>query len=140
MAAPTAESLIEANAAFYRAFEALDMAAMEAVWEASDRLFCVHPGWQALHGREAVLGSWRTILTHTAQIGFDLTAVRAEVWGGLGVVTLYENLQSTVGEEQHAATAISTNLFAFHGDQGGWKLFHHHASLAQAAEPPGVVN
>ncbi len=140
MPAPTAESLIEANAAFYRAFEALDMAAMEAVWEASDRLFCVHPGWQALHGREAVLGSWRTILNNTAQIGFDLTAVRAEVWGDLGVLTLYDNRQSKVGEQQHAATAISTNMFAFHGDQGGWKLFHHHASLAQVAEPLGVVN
>ena len=31
MPAPTTESLIEANAAFYRAFESLDMAAMEAV-------------------------------------------------------------------------------------------------------------
>ena len=45
-------------------------------------------GTEPLHGREAVLDSWRTILTNTAQIGFQLTAVRAEVWGDLGVVTL----------------------------------------------------
>lgn len=132
-------SLIEANAAFYRALESLDPAAMAEVWEASERAFCVHPGWQALHGYEAVQSSWRAIITNTGRIGFTLTAVQAHVAGDVGVVTCYENIRSEVAGEPHTATAIATNLFAY-DPETGWKLFHHHASLTAAPKEPRTVN
>ena len=138
--APTVESLIEANAGFYRAFESLDMAAMEDAWDAGDGLFCVHPGWQALIGREAVLESWRMILANTGKIGFTLSSIEARIAGTVGIVTLHENIDSRVGSERHRAGAFATNLFRYDQRAGRWKLFHHHASLAMAPDDDVVVN
>ena len=137
---PTPESLIEANAAFYRAFEALDFSALDALWERSDRVFCVHPGWQAIEGRQAVMASWRTILANTGRIAFSLSRVRARVEGRLGVVTLHEVIRSIAGGQRHSASAVSTNIFAFDEAAGAWKLFHHHASLASTPEEGAFVN
>jgi len=137
---PTRESLLEANAAFYHAFEALDMKAMAALWEESDRVFCVHPGWQALHGREAVISSWRNIMINTGRIRFTLTNLRAHIDGLVGTVTLYENIQSIAGGQRHTASTIATNLFSFDEEQGLWLLFHHHASLAAVPESSEIVN
>jgi ketosteroid isomerase-like protein len=138
--APSRETLLEANAAFYHAFESLDMRAMAAVWEESDRLFCVHPGWQALHGREAVIGSWRNIMGNTGRIRFTLSGVRAHLEGLVGRVTLHEKIESIAGGQRHSAAAIVTNLFAFDEDDGLWRLFHHHASLASVPEATDIVN
>ena len=52
---PTITSLLKANERFYRVFEQLDYPAMEELWEKSDRLFCVHPGWSALYGEQGVV-------------------------------------------------------------------------------------
>lgn len=136
---PDTESLIAANAAFYDTFEALDMEGMARLWEESDRIFCVHPGWQALRGRKSVLESWEVILANTTRIKFTLTGVEARVEGRLGIVILHENIISQVGKERHSAAAVSTNLFT--RDDGGWKLIHHHASLtAMDDEDHGPIN
>jgi len=127
---PTVESLIAANERFYRTFETLDYAAMEALWEQSDRVFCVHPGWAALRGARPVLDSWRRIIENTAAMHFDLTLVEAHVEGRLGIVTLYEHIFTEVNQERHTSGVVSTNLFAFDPDAGTWKIFHHHAAHA----------
>ncbi|MEC8068528.1 MAG: nuclear transport factor 2 family protein, partial [Actinomycetota bacterium] len=41
-------AVLAANAAFYDAHESRDLAAMQAVWEHSDRVACTHPGWPIL--------------------------------------------------------------------------------------------
>src|SRR5206468_1148625 len=48
----------EANARFYRAFEALDLAEMEKVWAHGEHVKCVHPGWPLLAGWANVRASW----------------------------------------------------------------------------------
>ena len=55
-------AVLAANAAFYRAFAERDVAAMDALWARSVPVACIHPGWQVLNGREAVMASWRGIL------------------------------------------------------------------------------
>jgi hypothetical protein len=40
----------QANASFYRAFEALDLQAMEQLWAHGEDVRCVHPGWPMLSG------------------------------------------------------------------------------------------
>ena len=55
-------AVLAANAAFYRAFAERDVAAMDALWARSTPVACIHPGWQVLNGREAVMASWRGIL------------------------------------------------------------------------------
>lgn len=124
----TVESLLAANERFYRTFETLDFDALAALWEDSDRVFCVHPGWAPLRGARPVLESWKRILENTAEMHFDLLGAEAHVAGDVGIVTVYETIRTRVGYERHSGGAISTNLFGFDAEAGLWKLFHHHAA------------
>jgi ketosteroid isomerase-like protein len=138
---PTVESLLQANARFYEAFEELDVAAMHELWEHSDRVYCCHPGWSPLRGARPVLESWKRIIENTTAMSFTLDQVQAHVAGHIGVVTLYENIASRVGYERHTSTTAVTNLFAFDPAAGAWKLFHHHASHAAIPEQgEGLLN
>jgi ketosteroid isomerase-like protein len=119
----------------------LDFAAMEALWEHSDRVYCCHPGWTPLRGARPVLESWKRIIENTATMAFTLDRVDAHVDGNIGVVTLYESIASRVGYERHTSTTAATNLFAFDAAAGAWKLFHHHASHAALPEQgEGLLN
>lgn len=131
---PRVETLLQANARFYEVFQALDYPAMEALWEKSERVFCVHPGWQALRGWLPVLDSWKRIIANTASISFTLTQVSAHVDGAVGIVTQYESITARVGQERHSSGTISTNLYAFDSDEGEWRIFHHCSAHAVVPE------
>ena len=79
--------VIEANARFYRAFEALDIHEMDRVWAHGPHVKCVHPGWPLLTGWDAVRESWDTIFTNTEEMRFTLSNVSAAVGGDLAWVT-----------------------------------------------------
>lgn len=121
-------SLLAANERFYRTFEKLDYPAMEALWEHSGRVFCVHPGWPPLFGARPVLESWQRIIENTAEIQFFLSGARAEIAGRTGWVTVFESIQNTMGHERHDSGTVSTNIFGFNPETSSWKIFHHHAS------------
>jgi ketosteroid isomerase-like protein len=116
----------EANARFYRAFETLDVAAMDAVWAHEDDVACVHPGWPMLTGWSAVRESWRAIFANTEEMRFTLSDVRVGTGGPLGWVTCTENILSDVQGRVSVTAILATNLFARAGDQ--WLMIHHHAS------------
>ena len=63
-------AILAANAAYYGAFAAADIAAMSRVW-ADDNVSCIHPGWPALVGRPAILDSYREILRNPDQERID---------------------------------------------------------------------
>lgn len=130
----TIESLLVANERFYRTFEKLDYPAMAALWEDSERVFCVHPGWAPLYGTRPVLESWQRIIENTREMRFSLSGARAHVAGDIGIVTLFEGIDSQVGFERHSSGVIATNLFGFDAAAGLWKIFHHHASHATIPE------
>jgi ketosteroid isomerase-like protein len=132
-------AVLEANQAFYDAFVALDMSAMEAIWSAVAPVSCVHPGWEPLVGRAAVLESWRGIFEGTAKIGMVVRDVRALVAGATAWVVLLEQIEERHGERAVRAAALATNVFV--REHGAWKLVHHHAAspqvLEEAEAPPG---
>lgn len=115
-----------ANAAFYRAFEALDVALMDEVWAHADYVKCVHPGWPLITGWEAVRESWRTIFENTAEMRFTLGDVDVQVAGALGWVTCTENILQSVRGRISVTSVLATNLFE--RGAGGWRMVHHHAS------------
>ena len=115
-----------ANARFYRAFEALDLAAMDAVWAHHDDVKCVHPGWPLLVGWPAVRESWRAIFANTEEMRFTLSDVRVVVEGDMGWVTCTENILSDVQGRVSVTSILATNLFARTED--AWLMVHHHAS------------
>ena len=128
------DAVAEANESFYRAFENLDLKAMGRVWSPANYIQCGHPGWPILRGRAAVIESWRRIFANTTAISFKLTDVVIEIRHGVALVTLYENIASTVEGEKVVATVLTTNIFE--DDRHGWRMIHHHGS--PVAQPPTV--
>jgi ketosteroid isomerase-like protein len=122
-------SLAEANAAFYAAFESLDLDRMDAVWDHGDTVYCVHPGGEVLRGWGPVRRSWAAIFAGTSYLQFIVTDVEARTAGSAGVVTCTENMLSGDGDGMvlGAAKAVATNLYVW--DAGGaWRMVAHHAS------------
>ena len=125
--------MTEANARFYRAFEALDLAAMEAVWARGEHVKCVHPGWPLLTGWPAVRESWRAIFENTEEMRFTISDVRVETGGLLGWVTCTENILSHARGQIAVTALLATNVFERPG--GEWLMTHHHASHTLPSEP-----
>jgi SnoaL-like domain len=124
---PTADlaALEFANDAFYQAFAASDIAAMEAVWAEQPTVYCCHPGWPPLTSRAEVMESWREILASAGPVPVACTAPRASLFGEVGLVCCYERFGN-----QHL---VATNLFLRTGTQ--WRMIHHHAGpLARVPE------
>ena len=124
-----------ANLAFYRAFEALDLPAMERLWAHDPSVACLHPGWPLCAGWDEVRASWATIFANTGTMRFDIADERIDVRGGLAWVICVERIRSTgpAGEAMVGAV-IATNVFRDEG--GAWKLVHHHGSAHVARRTP----
>jgi len=118
--------LEEANARFYRVFEALHIGEMDAVWSHTEHVTCVHPGWPLLVGWDAVRASWETIFNNTAEMSFTVSSVRAIRAGDMGWVTCTENILSEVRGRVSVTSVLATNIYERDGEQ--WMLVHHHAS------------
>ena len=86
------KAVTAANAAFYQAFETLDIKEMEQVWLRASHIKCVHPGWPLLSGWGPIMTSWERIFANTFAMRFTLTDVRVEVVGSLAWVVLIEEL------------------------------------------------
>ncbi len=58
------EAVLNANRAFYRAFNDRDFDAMDTIWAPTGSMICVHPGQAPLYGRVEIMASWRAIVNH----------------------------------------------------------------------------
>ena len=132
-ATPEDAAILQANDAFYQAFNSGEHALMLRVWAEDCPVSCVHPGLPALLGRESVMESWRQILNPSARINMRCDRPRVHVLGESAIVTCYE-----ANGEQPAHLA-ATNVFVRERD--AWKLVHHHAGplarpLPRRGPPP----
>lgn len=112
-------TILSANARFYRAMAAGDMASMREVWAEHDRLACTHPGHAPLVGRGAVMQSWFDILQSPPPIACE--SPRALLFGDLALVSCIER----IGEHVLAASNV------FERDGRAWRMVHHHAGPVQ---------
>ena len=119
---PPGDDVLAANRAFYAAFEALDMGAMSDVWEHSDRVACVHPGWGRLTGWGAISASFFALFQNGQHLQFILTNERVDVTGDTAWVSCDENILS----QEVGGTVAALNLFA--RTDRGWNLVIHHGS------------
>jgi ketosteroid isomerase-like protein len=108
------------NQAFYEAFSDHDIGAMDAIWSRQGPISCVHPGWGALAGREAVMESWAAILSSADAPEIICRSPSVFVFGNFAYVICYEQLDSRF--------LIATNIFAREG--ASWRLIHHQAGVA----------
>lgn len=132
---PIQAQVLMANRAFYDAFEALDMQAMDDCWEHSDRVACVHPGGPWLAGWEEVRAGWDAVLTHTRYIEFEVRDARVHVADPVAWVTCLE-VVSSAGPSGRAVTELTaTNAFVL-GPSGWLLVLHHAAPLVRRMAPP----
>jgi ketosteroid isomerase-like protein len=111
------EAVLFANEAFYQAFAARDLAAMEEVWARHCPVACIHPGWPPLHGRQAVMRSWQGILGNPESPAVACHDARATIFGDSAMVVCFEGVPG--------GFLVATNLFVRQG--AVWKLVHHQA-------------
>jgi ketosteroid isomerase-like protein len=117
--------VLEANESFYRAFSGRDVDALDRLWARRAPVACIHPGWDALDGREEVLDSFRAILGSGNSPRVRCTSAQARLLGEVAYVTCHEVLP--------AGRLVATNLFLL--EDGAWRMVHHQATpLAQALE------
>ena len=120
------EEVTRTNEAFYRAFESLDVAAMDQIWAHQEYITCIHPGWSIRVGWPAVRDSWVVIFNNTFSMEFQLTELQVQVAADVAWVICTENITSRVGEATQNSRVVATNLFERIGD--AWKIIHHHGS------------
>jgi ketosteroid isomerase-like protein len=121
----TAQALLQANTAFYEAFAQRDVERLCSLWARDAEIACIHPGWPAVHGRPAVLESWRSIFGGNPP-EIAVTDARAYVYGETGFVICTELLPG--------GTLVATNVFVL--EAGEWRLVHHQAGPAPDIELP----
>jgi len=134
---PEDDAVLAVNRAFYRAFAESDVAAMDALWARDAPVACIHPGWDVLTGRAAVMASWRDILGQPTPIRCG--AERVLVFGDSACVICHE----TLGDGPASGLLVATNMFV--REAGAWRLVHHQAGgVAPGAvatpAPPGRLN
>jgi ketosteroid isomerase-like protein len=115
-------AVLFANEAFYIAFRARDMTAMQALWAQRAPIACSHPGWTTLNGRQDVLESWRGILANPQSPAVEMRQARVLLLGDAAIVTCYELIGDIV--------LAASNVFV--REDAEWRLVHHHSSQAAA--------
>jgi ketosteroid isomerase-like protein len=118
--------ILEANQAFYRAFEKKDMEAMSQIWSKGVSCICIHPGRSALKGWDEIGRSWEQIFRNTSYMEIETTILSSDVSHNLAYVVLVENLMQVFRGRRIQAQSIATNIFEKMGE--GWYLISHHGS------------
>ena len=121
------DAVLAANLEFYRAFGTCDYPAMNALWARLAPVQCIHPGWPAIIGREAVMRSWRNLLTSPEPTRVACHDDQAILHHDFALVICEEELS--------AGNLVATNMFV--KEDGRWRMVHHQASpLVGRAQPP----
>ena len=120
--------VLAVNEAFYRAFATRALDGMDRLWATSAQVTCIHPGWNAVRGREPVIASWESILSNPNSPAITTANATAHVLGEAAYVICEEHI--------NGAVLIATNIFV--REAGEWKLTHHQAGhlLARVQAPP----
>ena len=133
---PDDDPVRETMRAFYEALERADFAAMSTLWATSPTTVCVHPGWPALVGTEAILESWRTIFRGGPSLRVRYETLTSHRNSGQIICLVNERLypltESAPGDEQQA---IATNVLSRNA-LDRWQFVVHHASPAPTAKAP----
>lgn len=121
------DAVLAANLEFYRAFTTRDSEAMDALWARQAPVACVHPGWPALSDRDAVMESWRGILSNPDSPRIVCYDERVFLYGDTALVICEEELDG--------GTLIASNWFVREGGQ--WRMAHHQAGQLVARRQSG---
>ena len=134
---------LEAEAAFYAAFEHSDVSAMMNVWADDNAIVCIHPMGPRLEGLAAVRESWTQILSGSGeQLNFDITHMIRKESDAIATHLVVENITFGAGRTERSIV-FATNVYR--DTASGWRMICHHGSpgrvgAVQFVEPTGVVH
>ncbi|HWQ34250.1 MAG TPA: nuclear transport factor 2 family protein [Blastocatellia bacterium] len=124
----------EVNDRFYRALEACELTAMEALWLHTEWVRCVHPGWELLVGWNQVRESWARIFQNSRGLRVMPSEVAVLIAGDFAWVSCTENLVIYY-ESGAPVSAVTTATNLFQRVSGEWLMVLHHASPVPASMP-----
>lgn len=136
-------SSAECEQAFYEALEAGDADAVAALWLNEEEICCVHPGGARLLGPEAVLSSWRAILSN-GPVHIRAVSSQSLETPTMAVHNVVEEILVQHDNQQQLVHVIATNVYL--KTPVGWKMVLHHSSapmVASASEvevPKGLLH
>lgn len=116
-------AVIAANKAFYKAFRESDLDTLDALWAKDTKVSVIHPGWNAIIGREKVMHSWQRIIESGG----------APPIYPVQPVVLFRDTSAVVlcYEKTGDSYLVATNIFV--QEDGKWRIIHHHAGPAPNA-------
>ncbi len=118
------QDILGANERFYQAFAGRDVDEMDRVWAQTVEVACIHPGWNPIAGRDAVMDSWRSILDNPSAPEIRCLMPTVFQTDDFAFVTCFEAVDQ--------GFLVATNIYV--RENGGWKLIHHQAG--PTAEQP----
>ena len=123
-------SLDAAEAAFYQAFERGDYDAMVQIWDDAEDVICAHPLGPTLAGANAVMRSWKMILSDAGGMQFTPRRVGSFERDGLAITHVHEHISR--GEEANQrGVVIATNAYRLR--DGQWRMIMHQGGPVQGA-------
>jgi hypothetical protein len=111
------DAVLAANLEFYRAFAWRDPAAMDALWARRSPVACLHPGSTALTERDAIMGSWGSILSSPEAPRIACFDEHVLLFGDIALVLCEEEIEDV--------TLAASNLFV--REDSAWRIAHHQA-------------
>ncbi len=119
-------SPLEAETAFYAAFQRKDIEAMMALW-LNDEALCVHPLGPVLLGQTEIRRSWEAVFSSPQRMRFRIERRLELSSTGLAIHVVTEHIEVLdVPHTRH--TVFATNAYRLTAT--GWGMILHHASPA----------
>jgi hypothetical protein len=118
-------AVLAANTSFYTALSLADFSLMDRLWLASPEAVCIHPGWGALHGWDAISQSWRQIFQNQGPLHVWPSDVQLRLYGQTAEVNCLENIDMTQVRGTGIIQTRATNVFRQVARV--WKMLEHHA-------------
>ncbi len=122
----TRESLLEINKNYYKAFENFDLETMSQIWDNSDEVICIHPGWEILIGWDQVLEGWKKIFMEESLLKFTIRNPNTIIFSEFGIVSCIEEIFISTRDSISQTFIATTNLFR--QTSRGIRMFYHHSS------------
>ncbi len=116
----------KAHENFYEALNKADIRLMESIWLGDRKTKCIHPGWPAIKGWEAIKASWMSIFESGELASVETSDVLIDVGEKAAWVNCIERLNHFVDGRIVVTLAQATNIFEKTDE--GWRMALHHAS------------
>lgn len=114
----TKHDVLRVNHEFYSAFRSGDYARMDELWARKHGVSVIHPNWDNIEGRDAVMASWFEVMVVSEP---PMVTVRDEsviVTGRRAMVFCTECFDVT--------RIVASNLYVLEEDD--WRMTHHQAT------------